>query len=117
MGSNLIEITMILSICRDLECDSDQDSCSVRLPEVILTGFLTGLCSSGWMLVNSGQSRGVYADLVTAAGFKPVVAAEKSPGGFDSLPLPFFMTRSTASSPCQLFVVPPSGGKMERRPP
>ena len=32
---------------------------------------------------------GVYADLVTVAGFKPVVAAEKSPGGFDSLPLPF----------------------------
>jgi hypothetical protein len=31
----------------------------------------------------------VYADLVTVAGFKPVVAAEKSPGGFDSLPLPF----------------------------
>lgn len=31
---------------------------------------------------------GVYADLVTVAGFKPVVASEKSPGGFDSLPLP-----------------------------
>ena len=34
-------------------------------------------------------TRGVYADLVTVAGFKPVVAAEKSPGGFDSLPLPW----------------------------
>ena len=31
---------------------------------------------------------GVYADLVTALGFKPSVAAEKSPGGFDSHPLP-----------------------------
>ena len=37
------------------------------------------------------QSPGVYADLVTVAGFKPVVAAEKSPGGFDSLPLPLFL--------------------------
>ena len=32
---------------------------------------------------------GVYADLVTVAGFKPVVASEKAPGGFDSLPLPW----------------------------
>ena len=39
---------------------------------------------------------GVYADLVTVAGFKPVVASEKSPGGFDSLPLPLEVT--TASS-------------------
>ncbi len=31
---------------------------------------------------------GVYADLVTALGFKPSVAAEKSLGGFDSHPLP-----------------------------
>ena len=31
---------------------------------------------------------GVYADLVTALGFKPMVASEKSPGGFDSHPLP-----------------------------
>ena len=30
----------------------------------------------------------MYADLVTAAGFKPVVASEKVPGGFDSHPLP-----------------------------
>ena len=35
--------------------------------------------------------RGVYADLVTAADFKSVVAAEKSPGGFDSHPFPFFL--------------------------
>ena len=27
---------------------------------------------------------------MTALGFKPSVAAEKSPGGFDSHPLPFF---------------------------
>ena len=47
----------------------------------------------------------VYADLVTVAGFKPVVAAEKSPGGFDSLPLPFLalvrplqLTRNPANS-------------------
>ena len=31
---------------------------------------------------------GVYADLVTAAGFKPVVASERRRGGFDSHPLP-----------------------------
>ena len=36
-----------------------------------------------------------YADLVTVAGFKPVVAAEKPPGGFDSLPLPWVACRST----------------------
>ena len=34
---------------------------------------------------------GVYADLVTALGFKPSVASEKEPGGFDSHPLPFFV--------------------------
>ena len=39
---------------------------------------------------------GVYADLVTVAGFKPVVAAEKSPGGFDSLPLPFLFSRESS---------------------
>ena len=38
---------------------------------------------------------GAYADLVTVAGFKPVVASEKAPGGFDSLPLP--LEASTAS--------------------
>ena len=37
----------------------------------------------------------MYADLVTAAGFKPVVAAEKPPGGFDSHPLP--LSRVAAS--------------------
>lgn len=31
---------------------------------------------------------GAYADLVTAPGFKPGVAAAKWPGGFDSHPLP-----------------------------
>ena len=34
---------------------------------------------------------GVFADLVTALGFKPSVAAEKLLGGFDSHPLPFFI--------------------------
>ena len=46
----------------------------------------------------------VYADLVTVAGFKPVVAAEKSPGGFDSLPLPFLAlvrTLTTDAKPCE----------------
>ena len=38
----------------------------------------------------------MYADLVTVAGFKPVVAAEKSPGGFDSLPLPFLFSRESS---------------------
>jgi hypothetical protein len=48
---------------------------------------------------------GVYADLVTAAGFKPVVAAEKSPGGFDSLPLPYFHRSSLVVVGPQLWPV------------
>ena len=40
----------------------------------------------------------MYADLVTVAGFKPVVAAEKSPGGFDSLPLPFLFSRESSGT-------------------
>ena len=41
------------------------------------------------------RSPEAYADLVTVAGFKPVVAAEKPPGGFDSLPLPWVACLST----------------------
>ena len=47
---------------------------------------------------------GVYADLVTVAGFKPVVASEKAPGGFDSLPLPLFIRQcpsATDAKPCE----------------
>ena len=36
---------------------------------------------------------GVYAALVTALGFKPSVASEKTPGGFDSHPLPLVVRR------------------------
>ena len=49
---------------------------------------------------------GVYADLVTVAGFKPVVASEKSPGGFDSLPLPwveFFSILQQTRKPAKLW--------------
>ena len=37
---------------------------------------------------SSRRDSGAYADLVTAAGFKPVVASERRRGGFDSHPLP-----------------------------
>ncbi len=36
----------------------------------------------------AGIVSGVYADLVTALGFKPMVRPEKASGGFDSHPLP-----------------------------
>lgn len=47
---------------------------------------------------------GVYADLVTVAGFKPVVASEKAPGGFDSLPLPLLLcdVSITGVKPCEI---------------
>ena len=49
---------------------------------------------------------GVYADLVTVAGFKPVVASEKAPGGFDSLPLPlFFVSEFTPVAEIRTVVV------------
>ena len=46
---------------------------------------------------------GVYADLVTAPGFKPGVASEKGPGGFDSHPLPSsgFDRSLAAPRPCR----------------
>ena len=56
--------------------DTEEDSCST-VPQT------RGPC---YALTSSPEA---YADLVTVAGFKPVVAAEKPPGGFDSLPLPF----------------------------
>lgn len=37
----------------------------------------------------------MYADLVTAPGFKPGVASAKTPGGFDSHPSPLLKTLTT----------------------
>ena len=62
--------------------DTEEDSCST-VPQT------RGSC---YALASSPEA---YADLVTVAGFKPVVAAEKSPGGFDSLPLPWVDCLST----------------------
>ncbi len=62
--------------------DTEEDSCST-VPQT------RGPC---YALASSPEA---YADLVTVAGFKPVVAAEKPLGGFDSLPLPWEECNST----------------------
>ena len=62
--------------------DTEEDSCST-VPQT------RGPC---YALASSPEA---YADLVTVAGFKPVVAAEKPPGGFDSLPLPWVVVTDT----------------------
>ncbi len=43
---------------------------------------------NGYAFYDRPEHPGVYADLVTALGFKPSVASAKEPGGFDSHPLP-----------------------------
>ena len=50
-------------------------------------------------IAQSFADRGVYADLVTAPGFKPGVASEKGLGGFDSHPLPLSGFRRSLASP------------------
>ena len=64
---------------------------SVRVAGLV-SGLIDGPGSAVYdqQAFGSNNPSGVYADLVTALGFKPSVEAEKPPGGFDSLPLPFF---------------------------
>ncbi len=66
--------------------------------------FRDGFLRTFFLLSFVRPTPGVYADLVTVAGFKPVAATEKSLGGFDSLPLPweaFLSFPATDAKPCE----------------
>lgn len=72
----------------DWNCHGKPDHATERLETVWRCWWDCG-CQVAWLNeLSSREHGGVYADLVTAPVFKTGVAAEKSPGGFDSHPLP-----------------------------